>query len=282
MWGELLLRLLDNAVRFTDAGSVGVEVALKRSEAAGYPAADVVLQIADSGIGIAAPLHELVFTPFYQVDGASTRKVGGAGLGLSIVRRLVDVMGGTIALDSAVGRGTTVRVRLPVEICRARSPRARTERRGAAAAPIARAPLRGTVLLAEDNELNAALVVELLGLMGLEVVHAADGDQAQTQAAARRFDAILMDCQMPKVDGYEATRRLRADEMRSGRPRVPVIALTANALPGDREKCLGAGMDDHLAKPYTAAQLHATLGAWLPQALAAAEATASEAEARRS
>ena len=281
MWDALISRLLDNAVRFTAEGSVRVEFALKRREAAAYPAADVVLQIADSGVGIPAPLQELVFTPFYQVDGASTRKVGGSGLGLSIVRRLVDVMGGTIALDSAVGRGTTVRVRLPVEICRVRSPRGEMQRRGAAAAPIERATLHGTVLLAEDNELNAALVVELLGLMGLDVVHATDGDQAQTQAAVRRFDAILMDCQMPNVDGYEATRRLRADEKRSGRPRVPVIALTANALPGDREKCLAAGMDDHLAKPYTAAQLHAALGAWLPQA-PVAEAKASEAEARRS
>ena len=285
MWGEVVSRLLENAIRFTDQGNVRVEVVLKRRETAVYPAADVELQIVDTGIGISAPLHELVFTPFYQVDGASTRKVGGSGLGLAIVRRLVDLMGGTIALDSTVGRGTTVRVRLPVEICRARSPRARADRRGAAAAPLERATLHGTVLLAEDNELNAALVVELLGLMGLEVVHAADGDEAHAQAAGRRFDAILMDCQMPNVDGYEATRRLRDDEKRIGRARVPIIALTANALAGDREKCLGAGMDDYLAKPYTAAQLHAALSAWLPQALPlapVAPAVPSQAETQRS
>jgi CheY-like chemotaxis protein len=126
------------------------------------------------------------------------------------------------------------------------------------------ARLRGAVLLVEDNEFNAALVVELLSRMGLEVIHALDGEQAHRLACNTRFDVILMDCQMPKVDGYESTRRIRFSEKNAGVASVPIIALTANALSGDREKCLRSGMDDYLCKPYTANQLHAKLAAWLP------------------
>jgi len=124
--------------------------------------------------------------------------------------------------------------------------------------------LCGTVLLVEDNEFNAALVIELLVRMGLDVAHAIDGEQAHRMADATRFDVILMDCQMPKVDGYAATRRIRESEGMNGKARVPIVALTANALSGDREKCLRAGMDDYLAKPYTANQLHGKLLSWLP------------------
>ena len=117
--------------------------------------------------------------------------------------------------------------------------------------------------------------------MGVEVVRAGDGEHAHALAAARRFDAILMDCQMPKVDGYEATRRIRSDEARLGRARVPIVALAANALAGEREKCVDAGIDGYLAKPYSAAQLHATLRAWLPRTEMVELAAPSEAAAQR-
>lgn len=268
MLDDALSRLVDNAVRFTKAGSVRVNVELKRRELSPYPAADVEIAVADTGIGIPAERQELVFTPFYQVDSASTRTVGGTGLGLAIARRLAEAMGGSIALESRLGAGTTVRLRLPTEICRDHRRAWRTSRPAAQTPALQTRALHGSVLLVEDNEFNAALVVELLTLMGLDATHAVDGEQAHRLFCGHRFDAILMDCQMPNVDGYESTRRIRATENESGALRVPIIALTANALSGDRQKCLGAGMDDYLAKPYTAGQLHAKLSAWLPKSVA--------------
>jgi signal transduction histidine kinase/FixJ family two-component response regulator len=265
MLEQALSCLLDNAVRFTDAGSVRVNVELKRRHTVPYPGAEVEISVADTGIGIASELHEVVFTPFYQVDSASTRSVGGTGLGLAIARRLSETMGGSVSLASSPGRGTTTRLRFPTEIRRLRVHSPRDPAAVSIAPGGSDGLLCGTVLLVEDNEFNAALVIELLVRMGLDVAHAIDGEQAHRMADATRFDVILMDCQMPKVDGYEATRRIRESEGVNGKARVPIVALTANALSGDREKCLRAGMDDYLAKPYTANQLHGKLSSWLPR-----------------
>jgi len=279
MFAEVLSRLLDNAISFTPAGGrVRVDVELAAREGDSYPAAELGLAIADTGIGIPAELQEAVFTPFYQVDSASTRAVGGTGLGLAIVRRLCAAMGGMLSLDSVLGAGTTVRLRIPTEICkpdRDRSPGFKS----ASPTSIRSRPLVGSILLVEDNEFNASLVAELLTLMGLIVSRASNGEEGHRQATERHFDAVLMDCQMPKVDGYESTARIRDSERASGRRRVPIIALTANALSGDRQKCLDAGMDDYLAKPYTAAQLHAKLATWLPERLVASNAAAGAATA---
>ena len=261
---EIFSQLLGNAVRFTRAGSVRVNVELKKQAAAPYPAADVELTISDTGIGIPQQLQELVFTAFYQVDSASNREVGGTGLGLAIARRLSDVMRGAITLESTVGVGTTVRFRFPTEIRKPEARRSRALQRVPPKPIGAPERLEGMVLLAEDNELNAALVTELLTLLGLSVTHAGDGEQAHRCTLERRFDVILMDCQMPRVDGYEATRRIRASEQSGGALRTPIVAVTANALSGDRERCLDAGMDDYLPKPYTVQQLHAKLVTWLP------------------
>jgi signal transduction histidine kinase/CheY-like chemotaxis protein len=268
MLEEAFSRLLDNAVRFTASGGVRVNVELAAHAAQAYPAAEVRISIADTGIGIPAHLHETVFTPFYQVDSASTRAVGGTGLGLAIARRLTAAMHGTLSLESSVGAGTTVHLRLPTEIRKQRAPVVRSGRiDGPPRAQTER--LAGTILLAEDNDFNAALIVELLSLMGLAVTRAAEGAEAHRLACERRFDLVLMDCQMPGVDGYEATRRIRASESAcEGAARLPIVALTANALSGDRQKCLDAGMDDYLAKPYSADQLHAKLGRWLPEVIA--------------
>lgn len=274
MLEEVLCRLLDNALRFTHTGSIRVEVELKKRTAAPYPAAEVEIAIADTGVGISQALHEMVFTPFYQVDSASTRKVGGTGLGLAIARRLSELMRGTIVVDSRLGSGTTVRFRFPTEICRQAGRFVRAATAAVAPSAFASEKLHGNVLLVEDNEFNATLAVELLTLMGLNVTHAVDGEQGHRFARELQFDAVLMDCQMPNVDGYESTRRIRASEVERSARRVPIVALTANALSGDREKCLRAGMDDYLAKPYTASQLHAKLAAWLrrPGALEACSA----------
>ena len=266
MLEDALSRLLDNAVKFTKAGSIRVNVELMRREVVSYPAAEVQITITDTGVGIPFECLELVFTPFFQVDSGSTRTVAGTGLGLAIARRLSDAMAGSISLESQAGFGTTARFRFPTEICLHGRRPSRTSRR-VPVASIQTEKLQGTVLLVEDNEFNAALVLELLRLMGLTATHAVDGELAHRHVSKQPFDVVLMDCQMPNVDGYEATRRIRTSEREGGSARVPIIALTANALSGDRERCLEAGMDDYLAKPYTADELHAKLAAWLPGAL---------------
>jgi signal transduction histidine kinase/CheY-like chemotaxis protein len=266
MIDEVVTRLLDNAIRFTPSGRVNVEVQLSR-RGPSHSAALLQISVADTGVGIAEGKLDAIYKPFLQLRDASDRDVGGTGLGLAIVARLIEVMKGTIDVTSEVGKGSTFRVSVPVEICKTYSlpnvdsvSTGRGNRRGAA-----NQPLEGTVLLAEDNEFNAMLATELLTRMGLDVTLATDGAEAIRQAAGRRFDVILMDCQMPNIDGYEATRRIRMIESRGSAVLVPIIAVTANALAGDREKCLAAGMNDYLAKPYTAAQLRSKLVSWLPE-----------------
>lgn len=262
---DAVSRIFENAIRFTTKGGVRVSVEMRRRESKPFPAAEVKVSIADTGIGIAPELHEAIFAAFYQVDSASTRDIGGSGLGLAIARRLIDAMGGRISLDSETGVGTTVCLQFPTEICRdglcpTHSFRAPAPR----LVSTVRQQLQGSVLVVEDNEFNAAMLVELLGLMGLKAEHACDGEEAHRMSESRCFDLVLMDCQMPRVDGYEATKRIRESEARARSARVPIIALTANALSHDRDKCLDAGMDDYLAKPYTASELYERLVQWLP------------------
>jgi two-component system, sensor histidine kinase len=275
---EALSRVLLNAVRFTNSGTVRVNVELRRRKLRPYPAAELEIMVADTGIGIPAELQEMVFNPFYQVDSASTRAVGGTGLGLAIARRLSEAMAGTIRLDSRLGVGTTIRLQFPTEIYKKGIRPLRSSRVIATPPALQHQALSGAVLLVEDNEFNAALVCELLTIMGLTVTRACDGQEAHRFACEQRYDVVLMDCQMPNVDGYESTRRIRTSEQSNGTARVPIIALTANALSGDRQKCLTAGMDDYLAKPYTASQLHAKLVTWLPRALTVSSEAAPESQ----
>lgn len=281
MVDEVVTRLLDNAIRFTPLGHIGIGVELRHRQGAPYTAAVLEIFVADTGIGIDPDKQEAIFKPFYQLDDASDRKVGGTGLGLAIVRRLVDVMKGSITLKSAAGVGSTFRVSLPVDICK--STRAVVTPSSTLRTPHASSEtdsLEGTVLLAEDNEFNAMLAKELLSLMGLKVLLAIDGAEACRHAEQHRFDVILMDCQMPNVDGYEATRRIRHAERAASKPPVAIVAVTANALAGDREKCLAAGMNDYLAKPYSAAQLRSKLIAWLPEPAHRAATPASTSPSR--
>jgi len=265
MLAEVLGRLLANAVKFTPAGRIDLGVELRRRPEAGSTGVSIEASVVDTGIGIPDAVRSRLGTAFYQVDNASNRKEGGTGLGLAIVEKLVSALGGSWSLSSVEGSGTEIRLTVPAELASAHE--------GAALRGSFRAldfrhreieQLRGSVLLVEDNELNAALAQDLLGLMGLEVVLACDGQQAIEAAAAKDFDLILMDCRMPVLDGYAATRAIRLEERQRGTRRIPIVAVTANALAGDREVCLDAGMDDHLAKPYTAAQLREVLATWLP------------------
>jgi PAS domain S-box-containing protein len=265
---QVLDNLVGNAVKFTEAGSVAVQI-----EATAFAQSEVGLHVSvrDTGIGIPADKHALIFSPFAQADGSTTRRFGGTGLGLSISARLVDLMSGHIWLESEPGQGSTfhftVRLGRSFTVPPAlRALQARSAGSSGAAAPAedegtpALPPLR--VLLAEDNAVNQKFVGRLLQRGGHAVTVAADGRQALDALAAREFDLVLMDVQMPDLDGLEATRGLRAAEGRTGR-HVPVIALTAHAMTGDRERCLEAGMDGYLVKPVEPRALWEAVGAAL-------------------
>jgi CheY-like chemotaxis protein len=203
-----------------------------------------------------------------------SRRASGTGLGLSIVKELVSVLGGAINIRSAPDVGTVVDVTLPVEIAEttqnspANLPAATKAKSRILKFPrqLASDSLCGRVLLVEDNELNAMLASRTLEAFGLEVVVAENGEVGFQEASRTTFDIVLMDCQMPVLDGYEATRQIRTLETRRRLARTPIIALTANTLEGDREKCVRAGMDDYLGKPYTEEQLRELLVRWLDHA----------------
>ncbi|OYT84890.1 MAG: hybrid sensor histidine kinase/response regulator [Burkholderiales bacterium PBB6] len=267
---QVLINLVANAVKFTPRGEVCVAVkalpsvpASKQPDAGeGAPAASVLFAVTDTGIGIAADRIDQLFTPFQQIDQGPQRSFGGSGLGLAISHRLVERMGSHIAVDSTIGVGSRFSFHLSLPVCPA------TETAHVVAETTA-APesLRGSVLLAEDNSVNSLIAVAMLRSLGLTVTQVADGADALTALAQQRPDLVLMDGQMPVMDGYAATRRWRALEaQQAGLPRLPVIALTANALPEDHLAAREAGMDDLLAKPYTREQLARMLARWLPPA----------------
>jgi CheY-like chemotaxis protein len=262
---QVLLNLLGNAVKFTIAGGIGVRVSLaaEQAAAAGSDGATAPLEIqfavSDTGIGIPESQRELIFQPFQQADGSVTRRFGGSGLGLAISRKLVAKMGGRMWLESTEGHGSTLF--FTVSLAPAKTP-AEDQERGVAAvspAPAEQPPSRPlSILVAEDNVVNQILMRSLLEKRGHRVTVVGNGAAALTAWQKDRFDCILMDIQMPEMDGYEAAHRIRAAESESG-AHIPIIALTAYAMKGDREKCLQAGMDSYIAKPIQTGALDAAL-----------------------
>jgi CheY-like chemotaxis protein len=210
--------------------------------------------VSDSGIGIDAEHQQRIFERFEQSDASTTRRFGGTGLGLTISRSLVQMMGGTLGVESRLGSGSTFWFEIPVQP--ADSP-------DAASPGPAVEPLRpGTVLVVEDNAVNQLVARRILERMGYSTELATDGEAAIRAAEVRTFDAILMDCQMPVMDGFEATRAIRRLETCRT---IPIIAVTANALETTRQQCLDAGMNDLLTKPYSVDELNAKLRHWLPR-----------------
>ncbi len=269
---EVVNNLVSNAIKFTASGQVELSVQIAAQEGADLPQAALHIQVRDTGPGISETQQSKVFLPFYQADTGATRTTGGTGLGLSIVKELVDVLGGKINLSSMEGIGTLIRVALPVQI--AAVPEASQPAYAEVQSPpnrvvslpvrnVKAALLGGRILLVEDNDLSAMLASRMLELFGLEVTVAENGFIGANQAARHPFDIVLMDCQMPVMDGFEATQHIRLREKETGSNPTPIIALTANALAGDRKKCLDAGMSDYLRKPYTETELHALLVRWL-------------------
>ena len=271
---QVLVNLCSNAVKFTDKGqSVVVTV---RSVAGEGDGVLLRFDVEDTGIGLARDQVEALFRPFSQVDTSPTRAHGGAGLGLAICRKLVTLMGGEIGVDSTPGVGSdfhfTARFGRGTTAQPARLPPAGAPARDAS--PRARAPaaLHGRrVLLVEDNELNRLVATELLGdVAGMQVTLAGNGHEALAQLRESRFDLVLMDIQMPGMDGLQCTRLIRADQALA---RLPVIAMTAHAMAGDRDKAAAAGMNDHVGKPFEPDQLFETMLRWLAPSGDAAAAT---------
>ena len=251
---QVLFNLVGNAIKFTDRGSVTVAA---QTEASGVFRAQVI----DTGVGMNSKMLARLFEPFAQADTSNSRRFGGTGLGLSITRDICEAMGGRVACISSPGVGSTFEIELPLPLA---PPSARAIVPDEPASVLAEepegAPLTGTVLLAEDNEVNAIVAEAALVRWGLTVERASNGHQVLDRLSnGARPDLVLLDCQMPHMDGFEAARRIRAMEADQGLPRLRLVALTANVFPQDRELCLAAGMDDFLAKPFTDAQLHAVL-----------------------
>ncbi|RZI85215.1 MAG: response regulator [Rubrivivax sp.] len=241
---QVLHNLLGNAVKFTDQGRISVRV----SRVAGHDT--VTLAVEDSGIGIAGEELPLIFEAFHQVEGSMERRHGGAGLGLTISQKLCQAMGGDLRCTSRLGRGSifVASWRLPLAAVPTHQAAA-LARCDDDAVPWA-GPTRGLVLVVEDNPINALVADAALKQFGLTVVVAEDGRRALRWLGEHQPDLILMDCQMPGMDGFETTRLIRELEAAQARRRVPIIALTANVLPEERQQCLAAGMDDHLPKPF--------------------------------
>jgi signal transduction histidine kinase/CheY-like chemotaxis protein len=249
---QVLGNLASNAVKFTPSGSVTL-----RLDTAPAPEGRVGLTIAviDTGIGIPVDRLPYLFQPFVQVDASMTRRFGGTGLGLAISRRLVRMMDGDIVVSETPGGGTTFTVTV---LLHPASAPATTTREGA----MPELPHR-RILLAEDNPVNRNVAAAMLKRLGQTVLLAENGQQAVALLARERVDLVLMDCQMPVLDGFAACQQVRDPTSAVLDHGVPVIALTANAMQGDRNACLAAGMDDHLSKPITLPLLAQALGRWL-------------------
>ncbi len=242
---QVLSNLLGNAVKFTARGSVSVRVVELEAERFRF-------EIADTGLGISDEEQARLFQPFEQVDGGTTRKFGGTGLGLAICRQLVDLMGGRIGVNSRKGAGATFWFEAPLAGASAMEPTEPT--------PEPTAPSRSlSILVVDDNETNRTVARQVFTRLGHDLEEAEDGQQAIAKLSGSTYDLVLMDCQMPGMDGYEATRRIRSGTVSGVNPRVPIVGLTAYALPEERERGLAAGMDEYVAKPFKPQQIQRML-----------------------
>ena len=255
---QVLLNLVGNAVKFTERGSVELRLT---SETAQGGRSRVTIAVQDTGIGIPPEALDALFQPFHQVDGSRSRARGGTGLGLAISQRIVEAMGGKIGVRSAPGEGSVFQFELELE-CDDAGPHVVAADSGLG--DLDPDPtLTGRVLVVEDNEVNRMIALEFLQSLGLEVVQAGDGREALNKLKTQPIDVVLMDCQMPVMDGYVATHKIREHEAQFGLRRVPILALTADAFEDDAARSREAGMDGHLAKPYTRNQLRELLKRWL-------------------
>ncbi|AGX87219.1 signal transduction histidine kinase [Candidatus Symbiobacter mobilis CR] len=275
---QMLSNLLANALKFTHSGSIGivgkeVEHVVER----GADHAILEFRVQDTGIGIPREKHATLFQPFSQFDSSSTRRYGGSGLGLSIVRRLAALLGGSVGVESDVGKGSTLWFRIRAQRMEHAEPIARGEQITTLFADDSCRVL-ARILLVEDHPVNRMVAETLLTQLGATVATASDGQQAVTQITGGSTpDLILMDLHMPTMDGYEATERIRQWEAIHARARIPIVALTAGAFEQDRQRCLAIGMDDFLTKPVNVSLLRQTILRHVPHARSVNEGSATQA-----
>jgi signal transduction histidine kinase len=251
---QVLVNLVGNALKFTHEGGVIVHASSREQLADGRFLLDLAVE--DTGIGIAPEQRARVFESFTQADTATTRRYGGTGLGLAICNRLSVLMGGSLSLESEVGKGSTFHLTIPVSV-----EHAALRVAAASLPPPAAGSFRGRVLLVEDNQENQALAVRILQHFGCHVDHASDGAEALARLEGAQYDLVFMDCHMPILNGYDATRAIRAKE--TAGQHLPIVALSASVLPEERKKCLDVGMDDYVAKPFSRRDLETVLSRWL-------------------
>ena len=257
---QILFNLLANAIKFTEKGAVTVRAA---TAPLGQGATGVTLAVADTGIGLTEEQRARLFQPFAQADSSTTRRFGGTGLGLSIVRRLAELMGGDVKVESNSGAGSTFTVTLALKAAPADSPLQGLLRPATKPAPKAARRESLRVLVVDDHPVNREVLVRQLDLIGISCDSANDGVEALEAWAAGRYTAVLADIHMPRMDGYELTRRIRAAEAERGSRRTPIVAVTANAMKGEEDRCIAAGMDAYLVKPVNLDRLRSTLERWL-------------------
>jgi PAS domain S-box-containing protein len=264
---QVLNNLVDNAIKFTRRGTIRLGVEPQDDDG---NEANIVFTVEDTGTGIPAESLDKIFDSFSQADSTTTREYGGSGLGLAICKKLVERMGGNINVESEYGHGSLFRVTL--RLTRGASDELKTGK--SAERSMTLPALNARILLVEDNLINQEVALHMLESLSCDITLAADGIEALTLMEKQHFDLVLMDCQMPRMDGYEATRILRkreAEEEHNGR--IPVIALTANAMNFDQQRCLEAGMDDYISKPLTLEHLANTMARFLPARSGGSETT---------
>jgi len=257
---QVLLNLVGNAIKFTEHGSVSLSLSPLGGARSGT--ARVRFEVVDSGVGVPPEAMHRLFQPFQQVEGARGKRNGGTGLGLAISQKIVEAMGGRIGVDSQVAVGSSFHFELSFDID-PNPPTGDTLDSAMTALDALPSRLTGTVLVVEDNPVNRIIAEEMLESLGLDIIEAQDGIEALDVLSRRTVDLVLMDCQMPVMDGYTATIHIRDRERRQRLPRMPIVALTADAYEEDAVHALEVGMDAHLTKPYTRDQLREIISTWL-------------------
>ncbi|MEP6924851.1 MAG: ATP-binding protein [Pyrinomonadaceae bacterium] len=264
---QVLLNLISNALKFTTGGKVSVTVSLSEET---VDQAVLRFSVTDTGIGIDPDTQSKMFEPFVQADVSTTRRFGGTGLGLAICRQLVERMSGEIGVESQLGNGATFWFTARIGKSTSQTPTFEklktcddTSLAAAGDFEISQSASKGLILLVEDDFINTKVAVSYLHKLGYEVECAANGREALAALYANHYDCVLMDCQMPDLDGFETTAAIRADEAQGKiLGHTPIVATTANAMTGDRERCYAAGMDDYLSKPINLAELEKILSRW--------------------
>jgi CheY-like chemotaxis protein/anti-sigma regulatory factor (Ser/Thr protein kinase) len=249
---QILINYLSNGIKFSDRGEIVLSVLGEPVERA----VELLVSVSDHGPGIELAAQSKLFHSFSQIDDSSTRRNGGLGLGLAICKRLAELMGGSVGVSSSPGKGSTFWVRLRLECAE-----------GLPAAPTLTANANGNrsvgrVLLVEDNVVNQRVALGVIRKLGWQADVAGDGAAAVDLRRRNEYAVVFMDCQMPQMDGYVATEHIRKWEALHGEPAVPIVALTAHAMTGDRERCLEVGMNDYLAKPFGLEELRTALDRW--------------------